>query len=602
MGRLRALGLVLAVALSCSVGPAQAQTWSRTTLPSEVYWAHDVASTGIGESVLLHRTIDGTFATPYPFGAQAGSRQQLDSGWNFYPTVDASAAGGAVAAWYDEDEVQIRVAERPASGGEFTVTRSVSGGRSDYSYGHPLVRVNERGDAIVVYLAEVAGGTQQVRALYRPASGEFAPSEPVDAVAPWSTAYPRDVALAPDGTAVVGVVRAGAAHVAVRPPSGPFAPPVRVSSSAPEHSWQSPRVGIDAFGDIVVAWLEEAPSNDTGPVRVAFRRAGEAAFGPPQETGLRATSYGRIELGVSAVGEVALLVEAQTTNPYGGTHLEGLHVAMGNALVGKLGPEQAITDIWGSYPSFAMNARGDAVVVYDECCPMAVRTRRRAPLTGFGPVEDVQPPIHFEGSRYGIIARDADVDEFGNARVTYEDGELDEAYLATALPFVDVEPPAVPELGDLISSVLAVLPQPDDPILPEVVSDPPVAGFVPPPPALPLRASSRAAPPVVADRAAPALTLRVAGALARGRRPRLVTRAGCSEACVVRISGTFAGRRIRPVEGWLQRAGTLRLGLPLSRRALRGRRARVARLTAVATDAAGNTATRRRTVTVRPAR
>lgn len=603
----RALGLVVALSALLGAGPAQAQQWSRATLPDEVYWAHDVASAGIGESILLHRTIEGTFASVRPLGSPPQAPQQLDGGWNFYPAIDASAAGGAVAAWYNEDTGEIRVAERPASGGPFTVTASVGGGRGDYSHGQPFVAVNERGDAIVVYLAEAAG-EQQVRALYRPANGVFGSPEAVGESAPSSSAYPRDVALAPDGTAVVGFIRAHRAHVAVRPPSGPFEPAEPFGATARDHSWQSPRVGIDAVGDVVVAWLEDVPENGTGPVRAAFRRAGQQVYGPPQETGLRASEVARIELGVSAVGEVVLLVEAETTNPYGGTRLEGLHVAMGNALIGRLGPEQAITDIWGSYPSFAMNARGEAVVAYDQCCPMAVRARRRLPLGGFGPVEDVQPPITFEEARYGITVRTADVDEFGNARVTYEDGELDETYLATSLPFVDVEPPAVPSLGDLIAPVLGALPSPEEPDLPE----PEISGAVPPPPLPPPPPPPAPGPgwavgpsPLrLADRSAPVVRVRVAGTLAGRRRPRLVTRVRCSEACTLRLSGVLAKQRIRPVQARLMRAGSKRLGLRVSRRtARRAARARlVARLVAVAVDAAGNRTTRRIASRVRPSR
>ncbi|HEV2815059.1 MAG TPA: hypothetical protein VGW10_17520, partial [Solirubrobacteraceae bacterium] len=507
--------MAAALAAMAGIVPAAALAWTGEALPLGVYWAHDVASARPGEAVLLHRTIDGTFATVRPVGAEPEPTQQLDHGWNFYPTLDASPAGGAVAAWYNEDDVEIRVAERPPQGGAFALSVAVPGGRSDYSYGQPLVRVNERGDAIVVYLAETAGELQQVRALYRPAGGEFGAPEAVSTLAPWGTVVPRDVAVAPDGRAVVGFVQAGTAHVAVRPPGGPFAPAQSVGGTADEHSWQSPRVGIDAAGDVVVAWLEIGPADLTGPVRVAFRRAGEATFGAPRESGVRASDLGRLALGVSDAGELVLVVEAESSNPDGvSTHLEGLHVLMGNARAGRLSAPQRITDGWGSYPSLGMNARGDAVVAWDDCCPLAVRARRRAPLEGFGRIEDLRPPIEFEGTRGGIVVRTTDVDERGNARVTYEDFEEDRTYLATADPFVETDPPPVAALGDFVAPVLTDPPPSEGDVTP--TADSGGGGSLPPPaPPPPVRPFAW---PAAADRAAPRLSVRLGRTLSGGRR------------------------------------------------------------------------------------
>ncbi len=602
VGRLL-LALCTAGVLLAAPSHAPAQSgWSRTTLPSEVYWAHDAASTGPAEALLVHRTTAGTFATPHLVGGEPQPGQQLDSGWNFYPTVDASAAGGAVAAWYSEDAEEIRVAQRPVGAQRFERVAAVSGGRSDYSYGQPLVAVNDRGDAIVVYLAAVAGG-QELRALYRPAGGAFGAPETIGETAPWSSMYPRGVALSPDGTAVVGLVRDRRAQVAVRPPAGPFGEPEQLGGTVPEHSWQAPQVGIDAAGDVVAVWLEGAGPNTAGAVRIAFRRVGQATFGAPQETGIEAHEYGRIRLGVSAVGEVVLVVEASTTNPHGGTHIEGLHAVMGNAGLGRIGRPAALTGIWGSYPSFAMNSRGDAVVVYDECCPMAVRAQRRLPLTGFGPVEDLQPPIEFEGSRGGIIVRTADVDELGNAWATYEDGELDETYLSRSLPAITDEPPAVPPLEDLISAVIGATPRPD-PELPPLVTPPAGDVVVVPPPAAPPMEALR--PRAIPDRVAPRLRLSAAPRLRGRRRPRVTARVRCSEACNVRLAGAVAGRRLRPVEVALRGQGSRTIGLAVSRRTARrigrARRAPVARLAAVAVDRAGNATTRRLRVALRPAR
>ena len=588
--------------------PGAPHGWERETLPPGTYWAHDVASAGPGEAILLHRTIAGTFATVRRHGEDPEDTQQLDSGWNFYPTLDASPLGGAVAAWYNEDETRIRVAERPPTGGSFAQAAAVPGGPSNYSYGQPLVRVNARGDAIVVYLA-TTGGLQQVRALYRPAGGEFGEPENVSTPAPWDSVFPRDVALAPDGTAVVGFVQAGRANAALRPAGGTFGPAQAIGGAADEHSWQSPRVGIDAAGNAVIAWLEMG-GDLTGPVRVAFRAAGTPVFGVPRETGLTTSDLGRIRLAVSDPGEIVLLVEAESSNGDGESwHMDGLRAVMGNAGTGALGSPGLVAPSGGSYPQMAMNGRGDAVVAWDVCCPLAVRARRREPREPFGPAEDLQPPIELTGPRGGIAIREADVDERGNARVTFEDFEEDLTYLATSEPFAVTDPPPVDALGAFVSPVVVADPPPEDgvpageegsfeeTVAPSSSAPPPPMTPPPPPPA---RSVPQGAP--AADRDAPVVTVRV-GRVVKGARPRLPVRLTCSEACTARLTGTFAGRAIPPAQAALAPGRVARLRLPLGRRVARRRgRARVAVVAVDAVDAAGNSTLRRASAVVRTRR
>lgn len=507
--------------------------------------------------------------------------QTLDSE-SFFPSVDGSIAGGAVAAWYREDVQEVRIAELHPGERRFGSPHSATASGGNFSYGRPIVRVNERGDSIVVYLSGAGELLHWVVARYRPAGGRFGPPERVAGPAAADRIYPRDAALGVDGTAIVSLVQDGRAGIATRPPDGTFGAAEPIGEPLPEHSWRSPQVGIDASGNVVAAWLEGAPVNDTGPVKLAFRRAG-ATFGSPVDTGLRATDHGRIGLGVSRIGEVVLTVEASTTNPYGGTHIEGIHAVTGNSLTGRIRTSRALTGIWGSYPSFAMNARGDAVIVWDECCPMALRARRRAPHVGFGPVVEVQPPIEVTQPRGGRWALDADLDLFGNAQAAWVDSEPEprEYFLGADGPLIDVEPPEPDPLGDSIPPVL-------DEVVPR--AGPPKLSGVPAPPPSPTLARR-----LRGDGVPPRVRLRVLR-VSKGLRPRVGVVGRCSERCRLRVSGTVAGVSVKPVDVVLRARRPRRVILKVPRRhgaraARAVRRSRGAvplRLRAVAVDAARN--------------
>jgi hypothetical protein len=286
--------------------------------------------------------------------------------------------------------------------------------------------------------------------------------------------------------------------------------------------------------------------------------------------------------------------------------IDGLHALYASARTGAVGEPVALTGLWGGYPSFSMNARGDAVAVWDECCPMALRSRRRAPVGSFGPVEDVQPPIQFEGSRGGRWTLAAHVDAFGNARAAWLDSEPDpiDTFVGEDGPLISQQPPEVVWSGDELAPVLPPEPggvDPDgggDPGGGEPVGELPVPPQVsppspmlpppaPPPPARSLRARADAAPPVVRLRVGRRPAARA------GRRLRLHVR--CSERCAVHASGRSGRAVLRPVGAVMPAGRTRRLALRVPRAALR----RPIRVDLAATDRAGNVARVRRTVRAR---
>jgi hypothetical protein len=572
-------------------GPAVAQEpaldrgWAATQIdPGKQIYDAWSAPSGLGDTLVMYVIPGPTEVAAIVHQGVLGDSRELGSPgyWNM-TGVDGSPLFGAVAAWAGGG-LHIAQVAAGASAIEMVAT-DLAGTPGDYSYGRPIVRFGPAGDVAVVYLASTEDG-QQIMARIRPAGGEWAASEAVTPPSPGDSVIARDVAIANDGTVVVGVSVAGRARVAMRRPGEAFVLGEPLGEPLPEHSWNVPRVGVDGGGTVVAAWLEGAPINDTGPVKIAFRPPGADAFGTPQDSGMRATDSGHIALGVSMPGEVVLLVEASTSNPNGGTHLEGLQAAMGLTHLQRLGKPGLLTGIWGSYPWFDMNARGDAVVVWDECCPMALHSRRRLPLGGFGPVVDVQPPIEFEGSRNGRWSLGAHLDDLGTAHATWLDSARNPAayFVGADGPLLDAGLPEVGDVGETIAPVLDgvalddPLPEPPRPEIPEPpagVPQPPVPAVAPLIPAAVPKAVAAAA-----DRVAPRLSVRSRGIAARALRVSLA----CDELCGARLR-VLAGRRGgRYIDAMVRPGARIRIALPLPPRA-RGKRFRVE---GVVADASGN--------------
>jgi len=96
---------------------------------------------------------------------------------------------------------------------------------------------------------------------------------------------PGDVAVAPDGTAIVVWQRASCKNVgdphecengkvqySVRPPGGSFSPPADMQGDPFAASMANPKVAVDAAGNAVAVWV--SGSGEAARVRYAFRPAG----------------------------------------------------------------------------------------------------------------------------------------------------------------------------------------------------------------------------------------------------------------------------------------------------------------------------------------
>ena len=583
--------VVIAVAVAA---PPAAADWDAVPIDGD-YTQAVVAPTGPGSAVAVTSGPAanglGVHHARIIRDGQAGPVQADLPGRAYFNMLsgDGSASHGAVVAWTATDA--LHVAEAGRDDDELQPVLALPASPGDYSYGRPRVAVGAHGDAAVLYLTrDRETRDEQVMAVVRPADEGWGEPEPVGPSNRSGDSYARSVAVSPDGTVVVGLVRDGRARVATRSPGGPFSLSEPIGEPLPEHSWESPRVGIDALGNVAVAWLEGAPINDTGPVRVAFRPHGADRFSAPQDTGLEATGLARITMGVSALGEVVLVLESARSNrSYDVVTLQGIAAVFGSTILGRLGEPRTIAPD-GDYPSVDVNDRGDAVAVWDECCPLALRARRRPVLGSFGPPVDVAPPIEFEGTRSGRLALDADVDDRGNARTVWVDGEPDPPafFVGSDGPsLLDLLPDPGP-LGDLIAPVLPLDPTPDPEPSPTADPDPPHV----PAPDLPLPFRASVASPkhpqrLAGDRVAPKVTV----SRARYHRRRLSLRMRSSERAVLRLRVQRTGR---PAQVVLRAGRRQRVRLPLRRL-----RHRSVRLRGVATDAAGNVRTIRRTVRVR---
>lgn len=504
------------------------------------------------------------------------TEQDLDSGYAFFPTVAGSPLGGYVAVWYHEQPYEVRIAEMGPGGSEFRRTAAMSASGGNYSYGAPWVSVNERGDAVVTYLAGDSDG-QRVMARFRPAGGSFGEPERVTDTFGMDEVYPRDVALGPDGTVVASVVQEGRAGVSVRPPGGSFGPVERVGSPIPEHGWLPPRVGVDGAGNVALAWVEAEPG-DTGPVKVAFRPAG-GRLGDPHDTALRTAYYGQIEMGVSRPGEALIAIEASSNLSTPGTQREGIYAVAANTVLGRVGPPRQLAGGWGTDPRLAMNPRGDAVIVWDECC-LTLRTRRRPAMGRFGTVQEIAPPdvtgVHRGGRPLG-----ATIDAFGNAGAAWVGTQWAEKYLGYDGPLINQEPPAVSL--DPANPVAEI--QPPDP--PSRYPVYPSGGWWEPGPwPWPLNPAAPVGSRRSVDKRRPRLSISASRGPTRGRRRSVVVTMRCSERCATTTAGRVGRRLLGPVDRRLKahRRGRVRLTLPRRRRgaSMRGR------LNVSAVDAAGN--------------
>jgi hypothetical protein len=177
------------------------------------------------------------------------------------PQAAFDGAGNALVAWARTDggEVQAETVERPA-GGAWGLPETVSpAGRS---VADVRIALAADGSAVAAW-----GSAGAVETTIRPPGGVWGEPEVVaPAPADGATLGPARVALAPDRTAFViwqrtllpmGGTSDFSVWAAVRPPSGPWGPPERLSSDGPGGGTGADLV-VDGAGNAVAAWTASA--------------------------------------------------------------------------------------------------------------------------------------------------------------------------------------------------------------------------------------------------------------------------------------------------------------------------------------------------------
>jgi hypothetical protein len=575
-----ALALLLAGIGWCA--PARGQTadrqWWNTLLFKQRGDAQPVqADSGLGESVIAWTAGDVDPVQDGPLhavirhrGGGLGPDHVLDAAPVASFRVTGSIHGGAIVVWFAWGGTrELRAATVAPGGHEFSPTLTLA------SPGYnPELAANERGDALVGYYGE-DGHSLSVRR--RPAGGAFGAP-----VALSSDASGLSVAVAPDGTALVGYQERDRLIVQIAPPGRAFGPRHMLGTPQAEQVpgvWYGARVlvGMDAAGNAVAAWPDGSAASFGGAVKLAFKGPADAHFSVPYDTGLGATgSWGipsQTGLVVTGPGEVLL---AAMTKPVGREVPETTGAVFADARRRLVGAPATLTDDY-SLVSIGANERGDAVLAYTEPPWGGDRLllRRRAPGGSFGPA--VQPRASAQPPWAWPVER-AQVDAYGNAQLLWTDRG---------------------PTGDPPERTPDTLVAEDEPFITQ--PPPPVGPFDGPVP--PVLASESEPPPAArADTTAPRLRLRIERRV-RGR--YAFARVRCSERCSLRVRHGIASVAKRATGAKLSPGRERRLRLRLTKRTVRSlrhsRRGRKLRVVLQARDAAGNSRRIRRTARVRVA-
>ena len=277
------------------------------------------------------------------------------------PEVTADARGEAIATWEGRSDVEASI--KPVGGG-WLAPQTVGTPRGEEPE-EPQVASDASGDAIVVaprqaHRRESTG----IEAAARPAGGVFTP--------PQTISHHRENALDPR----IAMNSRGDAIVAwdVEGPTGCL---IRAAFRSPGGAWGATRtisgghvfcrgnhtVAIDERGDAIVAWV--AMRDSTMLVKTA-RRDANGRWSAQRVIG-RASAVaeppGAAHVGMDARGDETVL----WTDParvLGGRRTVWARV---RPVGRRWGAKQRIADVtYESSPSFAMNARGDASVVWED--------------------------------------------------------------------------------------------------------------------------------------------------------------------------------------------------------------------------------------------
>ena len=373
-------------------------------LPSAAADAHTqlaTSETGGGallEQILTQRTRPLFASIRAPNGVFGPLRPIYPARYYFEnQRVAVDDAGGAVAIWTRLDgdgspPPRVLVATR-RPGERFGPPRIL--GR-DVDYDAPLLAVNPRGDAIVVWRRF----ERAARYSFRPAGGSF--SAPITIPA----AERADaIALDHDGGAfLVWATSKGNVDAAYRPPGGSFGAPQPVDGPPPEQGLNNTAVAIDRDGDMLLVWPE------AGALQGAERRARGASFGTPVvvATGLRE----RDEVDALAVQPGGQGAVAYGTSP--------LKLAIRQAGIWTAPQALPVGDLTEGF-RLAMNRHGDAALTWASL-DRAVHAAYRPAGSAFGRQRKLAAPRPFAPGG-DFVRPGLAINGTGRATATWEESD-----------------------------------------------------------------------------------------------------------------------------------------------------------------------------------
>lgn len=301
------------------------------------------------------RPVGGGWLAPQTVGTPRGEEPQE-------PQLASDASGDAIVVAplqaHGRGSTGIEAAVR-AAGGAFSPPQTISDHREKAL--DPRIAMNSRGDAIVAWDVQVPTGCL-IRAAFRPAGGAWDAPRTV----PDGREFCRGrhgVAIDEHGNAIVAWIAMRGSTMLVktagRDAKGRWsAQPVIGRASAVAEPPEVPRVGMDARGDAIVAWID--PALVLGGRRAMWARIRPLGRGWGAKERIADVAYeSSLSFAMNAQGEAAVVWEDErgievASHPPGGGWQKP------NTVSDRMSAETAFEAV----PVVALAARGDAMVAW----------------------------------------------------------------------------------------------------------------------------------------------------------------------------------------------------------------------------------------------
>ena len=277
--------------------------------------------------------------------AETLSRLGLD------PDVAVDSQGDTIAVWQSPSGVQAAI--RPSLGSWLAPQTVATPGGEE-----PQIASDARGNLIAVATRQAPGRSTGIQAVLRPVGGTFAPAQIISAP---DNDFRARLAMNARGDALVAwerdTARGCLVQAAFRPASGRWSTP-RILADTHAGCPADQHVAIDGRGDAVVAWFAvrgrtqfvESASRSANGRWTARRILAEAPL--IDET---------VDLGMDTRGD-AMLVWHETALKGGGSAIWARIRPAGRGW----GTARTIPGAHGGPPSLAIDARGDALVTWQD--------------------------------------------------------------------------------------------------------------------------------------------------------------------------------------------------------------------------------------------